>query len=135
MMGAEAGKGGEVDDVSAAGRSAGAVERRDEVDDLSDVDLRRLVQEFVERRRAVDERARNEAAMSGILAVNEDDVLQVRRAFSKEQELGAVLARILGAVHASGGERGLRVKVKYARDFKVNVQMCRIQGTGRLGRS
>ena len=122
--------------MSAADRSAEAVERRDEVDDLSDVDLQRLVQEFVERRRAVDERARNVAAMSGSIAVNEDDVLQVRRAFSKEQELGAVLANILGAAHASGAERGSRVQVKYARDFKVKVQMYRIQGGGgRLGRS
>ena len=121
--------------VSAADRSAEAVERRDEVDDLSDVDLQRLVQEFVERRRAVDERARNVAAMSGSIAVNEDDVLQVRRAFSKEQELGAVLARILGAVHGSGAEVGPRVKLRYASDFKVKVQMYRIQGGGRLGRS
>ena len=105
------------------------------MDDLSGVDLRRLVQEFVERRRAVDQRARNAAAMSGSIAVNEADVLQVRRAFGKEQELGAVLARILGAAHASGAERGLRVKLNYARDFKVKVQMYRIQGTGRLGRS
>ena len=133
--GAEAGKGREVDDVSAADRSAEAVERRDEVDDVSDVDLQRLVQEFVERRRAVDERARNVAAMSGSIAVNEDDVLQVRRAFSKEQELGAVLARILGAVHGSGAEVGARVKLRYASDFKVKVQMYRIQGGGRLGRS
>ena len=121
--------------MSAADRSAEAVERRDEVDDLSDVDLQRLVQEFVERRRAVDERARNVAAMSGSIAVNEDDVLQVRRAFSKEQELGAVLARILGAVHGSGAEVGPRVKLRYASDFKVKVQMYRIQGGGRLGRS
>ena len=104
-------------------------------DHLSDVDLRRLVQQFVERRRAVDERARNEAAMSGSIAVNEDDVLLVRRAFSKEKELGAVLARILGAAHASGAERRSRVQVKYARDFKVMVQMRRIQGGGTLGRS
>ena len=68
-------------------------------------------------------------------AVNEDDVLQVRRAFSKEQELGAVLARILGAVHGSGAEVGPRVKLRYASDFKVKVQMYRIQGGGRLGRS
>ena len=70
-------------------------------------------------------------------AVNEDDVLQVRRAFSNEQELGAVLARILGAAHATGADVGSRVKLKlrYASDFKVKVQMYRIQGGGRLGRS
>jgi len=115
--------------------SAEAGERRDGVEDLSDGDLRRLIQEFVERRRAIDERARNATAMSGSIAVNDDDVLRVRRAFGKEQELGAVLARLCGVVHASGAEVGAQAKAKYASDFILKVQMHRIQGGGTLGRS
>ena len=128
-------QGGGGGDVSAADWSAEAGERRDGVDDLSDGDLRRLIQEFVEGRRAIDERARNATAMSGSIAVKDDDVLQVRQAFGKEQELGVVLARLCGVVHASGAERPPEVKAKYASDFRLRVQMHRIRGGGTLGRS